>query len=97
MCLTYVLRQPAFVGKHFVALSTNAAKATEFGIDARNMFGFWDWVGGRYSVWSAIGLSVALHVGFENYQHLLEGAHFMDNHFRQAPLEKNVGSVLLYA
>lgn len=54
------------------------------------MFGFWDWVGGRYSLWSAIGLSIALHIGFENFEKLLEGAHFMDNHFLTAPLEKNV-------
>ena len=82
--------QSAMVAKHFVALSTNAAKVVDFGIDQRNMFGFWDWVGGRYSLWSAIGLSIALHVGFDNFERLLDGAHFMDNHFRTAPLEKNV-------
>ncbi|XP_037085020.1 glucose-6-phosphate isomerase-like isoform X2 [Pollicipes pollicipes] len=85
---------PAMVAKHFVALSTNATKVKEFGIDERNMFGFWDWVGGRYSLWSAIGLSIALHVGFENFERLLEGAHFMDNHFRTAPLEKNLPVIL---
>lgn len=62
----------------------------DFGIDEANMFGFWDWVGGRYSLWSAIGLSIALHVGFDNFIKLLEGAHFMDTHFKTAPLEKNV-------
>jgi glucose-6-phosphate isomerase len=73
-----------------VALSTNGPKVKEFGIDERNMFGFWDWVGGRYSLWSAIGLSVSLYIGFDNFQKLLEGAHYMDNHFQNAPLEKNV-------
>jgi glucose-6-phosphate isomerase len=63
---------------------------TEFGIDPANMFGFWDWVGGRYSLWSAIGLSISLAVGFENFLQLLEGAHYLDNHFRTAPLEQNV-------
>merc|ERR1719264_2364699 len=82
------------VAKHFVALSTNAAKVAEFGIDTNNMFGFWDWVGGRYSLWSAIGLTIALHVGFDNFEKLLEGAHFMDNHFRTAPLEKNIPVIL---
>lgn len=86
----FIVYQQAAVGKHFVALSTNRAKVTEFGIDEANMFGFWDWVGGRYSLWSAIGLSIALHIGFENFEKLLEGAHFMDNHFLTAPLEKNV-------
>uniref|UniRef100_A0A3B4Y523 Glucose-6-phosphate isomerase n=1 Tax=Seriola lalandi dorsalis TaxID=1841481 RepID=A0A3B4Y523_SERLL len=65
------------VAKHFVALSTNAAKVKDFGIDTANMFEFWDWVGGRYSLWSAIGLSIALHVGFENFEQLLAGAHWM--------------------
>jgi len=87
-------KDPAMVAKHFVALSTNAAKATEFGIDAQNMLGFWDWVGGRYSLWSAIGLSIALHIGFDNYEKLLEGAHFMDNHYRTTPLEKNLPVIL---
>lgn len=73
-----------------MALSTNGPKVKEFGIDERNMFGFWDWVGGRYSLWSAIGLSVSLYIGFDNFQKLLEGAHYMDNHFQNAPLEKNV-------
>uniref|UniRef100_A0A665URD3 Glucose-6-phosphate isomerase n=2 Tax=Echeneis naucrates TaxID=173247 RepID=A0A665URD3_ECHNA len=82
------------VAKHFVALSTNAAKVRDFGIDTENMFEFWDWVGGRYSLWSAIGLSIALHVGFENFEQLLTGAHWMDNHFRSAPLEKNAPVLL---
>lgn len=63
---------------------------TGFGIDAKNMFGFWDWVGGRYSLWSAIGLSISLSIGFENFEKLLEGAYYMDQHFKTAPLEKNV-------
>ncbi|KDR22253.1 Glucose-6-phosphate isomerase [Zootermopsis nevadensis] len=78
----------------FVALSTNGPKVKEFGIDERNMFGFWDWVGGRYSLWSAIGLSISLYIGFDNFQKLLEGAHYMDNHFQNAPLEKNAPVIL---
>jgi glucose-6-phosphate isomerase len=87
-------KDPAAVAKHFVALSTNAPKVTEFGIDPANMFGFWDWVGGRYSLWSAIGLSISLAVGFENFLQLLEGAHYLDNHFRTAPLEQNAPVIL---
>ncbi|MBN3288478.1 G6PI isomerase, partial [Polyodon spathula] len=86
--------QKSAVAKHFVALSTNAPKVKDFGIDTNNMFEFWDWVGGRYSLWSAIGLSIALHIGFENFEHLLSGAHWMDNHFRNTPLEKNVPVLL---
>ncbi|CAJ1055789.1 glucose-6-phosphate isomerase-like [Xyrichtys novacula] len=82
------------VAKHFVALSTNSVKVQDFGIDPENMFEFWDWVGGRYSLWSAIGLSIALHVGFENFEQLLSGAHWMDNHFRSAPLQQNVPVLL---
>lgn len=82
------------VAKHFVALSTNEAKVVEFGIDKRNMFEFWDWVGGRYSLWSAIGLSIALYIGFDNFEKLLDGAHFMDEHFRTAPLENNIPVIL---
>ncbi|XP_056595416.1 glucose-6-phosphate isomerase a [Triplophysa dalaica] len=82
------------VAKHFVALSTNAPKVKDFGIDTKNMFEFWDWVGGRYSLWSAIGLSIALHIGFENFEQLLAGAHWMDNHFRTAPLEQNAPVLL---
>ncbi|XP_071785614.1 glucose-6-phosphate isomerase-like [Asterias amurensis] len=87
-------KDPAHVAKHFVALSTNAVKVTEFGIDGKNMFPFWDWVGGRYSLWSAIGLSIALYIGMDNYEQLLSGAHFMDNHFCNTPLEKNLPVVL---
>ncbi|XP_025207471.1 glucose-6-phosphate isomerase [Melanaphis sacchari] len=82
------------VAKHFVALSTNKEKVTEFGIDKCNMFGFWDWVGGRYSLWSAIGLSICLSIGFENFESLLSGAHFMDQHFVNTPLEKNAPVIL---
>lgn len=78
------------VAKHFVALSTNTPKVKEFGISGDSIFEFWDWVGGRYSLWSAIGLSIAVHIGFNNFLHLLEGAHYMDKHFCEAPLEKNV-------
>ncbi|HZV03373.1 MAG TPA: glucose-6-phosphate isomerase [Planctomycetota bacterium] len=78
------------VAKHFVAVSTNAAKVTEFGIDTANMFGFWDWVGGRYSMDSAIGLSTMLAVGPEGFRAMLEGFHQMDEHFRTAPFEKNL-------
>uniref|UniRef100_A0A3P9IGZ2 Glucose-6-phosphate isomerase n=1 Tax=Oryzias latipes TaxID=8090 RepID=A0A3P9IGZ2_ORYLA len=82
------------VAKHFVALSTNSVKVKDFGIDTANMFEFWDWVGGRYSLWSAIGLSIALHIGFNNFEQLLAGAHWMDNHFCNAPLDQNVPVLL---
>lgn len=78
------------IAKHFVALSTNESEVTKFGIDKKNMFGFESWVGGRYSVWSAIGLSVAIHIGFKNFHEFLSGAHAMDTHFRKTPLEKNI-------
>jgi len=78
------------VAKHFVALSTNATEVEKFGIDTKNMFGFSDWVGGRYSVWSAIGLSVALYIGYDNFHQFLAGANAMDHHFRTAPLEQNI-------
>lgn len=84
------------VAKHFVALSTNAKEVEKFGIDTTNMFEFWDWVGGRYSLWSAIGLSIALSIGFEQFEQLLSGAHAMDNHFRQAPAEKNIPTILAF-
>ena len=84
----------AHVAKHFVALSTNAKAVTEFGIDTANMFQFWDWVGGRYSLWSAIGLSIALYVGMDNFEALLDGAHEMDVHFKTAPLEQNMPVIL---
>ncbi|KAH6570092.1 hypothetical protein BASA62_004489 [Batrachochytrium salamandrivorans] len=73
------------VAKHFVALSTNAKAVSAFGIDVSNMFEFWDWVGGRYSLWSAIGLSISLYIGFDNFRELLAGAHAMDAHFQSAP------------
>ena len=82
------------VAKHFAALSTNGKAVAEFGIDTNNMFEFWDWVGGRYSLWSAIGLSIALSIGFDNFEELLSGAHEMDKHFRTAPLEKNIPATL---
>lgn len=78
------------VAKHFVAISTNEKEVSKFGIDTENMFVFWDWVGGRYSLWSAIGLSIILSVGYENFVELLEGAHAMDNHFRTADFEENI-------
>jgi glucose-6-phosphate isomerase len=82
------------VAKHFVAVSTNAAKVSEFGIDTANMFGFWDWVGGRYSMDSAIGLSTVLAIGPDNFRALLDGFHEMDEHFRTAPFEKNLPVLL---
>ncbi|MBN3495792.1 glucose-6-phosphate isomerase [Vibrio neptunius] len=84
----------AHVAKHFAALSTNAPAVSEFGIDTDNMFEFWDWVGGRYSLWSAIGLSIALAVGYDNFVELLDGAHEMDNHFASADLESNIPVIL---
>ena len=87
-------KDPAHVAKHFAALSTNAKAVAEFGIDTNNMFEFWDWVGGRYSLWSAIGLSIALSIGFENFEALLSGAHEMDKHFRNAPLAQNIPTTL---
>ncbi|SHN21657.1 glucose-6-phosphate isomerase [Cyclobacterium lianum] len=82
------------VAKHFVALSTNGNAVREFGIDLNNMFEFWDWVGGRYSLWSAIGLTIACAVGYDNFRKLLEGAHAMDTHFREAPFDKNLPVLL---
>ncbi|KAG8758027.1 glucose-6-phosphate isomerase [Serendipita sp. 396] len=84
----------AHVAKHFVALSTNTEAVTKFGIAQENMFQFWDWVGGRYSLWSAIGLSIALVIGFDNFKALLEGAHEMDKHFTSTPLENNLPVIL---
>jgi glucose-6-phosphate isomerase len=84
----------ADLAKHFVAISTNTEAVTAFGIDPVNMFPFWDWVGGRYSLWSAIGLSVALAIGFDNFAQMLAGAHAMDTHFREAPLEQNMPVML---
>jgi len=82
------------IEKHFVAVSTNRTKVKEFGIDPENMFVFWDWVGGRFSLWSAIGLSIACTIGFENFRGMLEGAHAMDNHFKDAPFDKNIPVIL---
>jgi len=83
-------KDKAAVTKHFVALSTNEQEVRKFGIDPANMFEFWDWVGGRYSLWSAIGLPIVLSIGFENFVEMLEGAHAMDEHFLTAPPEKNL-------
>ncbi|HYG40753.1 MAG TPA: glucose-6-phosphate isomerase [Cytophagales bacterium] len=83
-----------FIKNHFAAISTNAEAVKKFGIAEDSMFEFWDWVGGRYSLWSAIGLSIACSIGFENYRELLEGANAMDKHFKEAPFEKNIPVVL---
>lgn len=87
-------RDQEAVARHFVAMSTNAAAVREFGIDIRNMFGFWDWVGGRYSLWSSIGLSIALFLGMERFEELLAGAHQADIHFRTAPFERNIPVIM---
>ena len=92
--LAAALGTEAAVRNHFVAVSTNAEKVSAFGIDTDNMFGFWDWVGGRYSLWSAIGLPIALAIGYDNFVELLAGAHEMDEHFRDAPLEQNLPVIL---
>ena len=88
------LGSDAAVARHFVAVSTNARAVADFGIDPENMFGFWDWVGGRYSLWSAIGLPIALYLGFDRFAELLAGAHAMDRHFATAPLEQNLPVVM---
>src|ERR1700693_1580337 len=85
---------PKAVARHFVAVSTNAAKVSEFGIDTVNMFGFWDWVGGRYSMDSAIGLSTMLAIGPENFREMLDGFHEMDEHFRNSPFERNLPVIM---
>jgi glucose-6-phosphate isomerase len=82
------------VANHFVAVSTNTAEVTKFGIDPDNMFGFWDWVGGRYSLWSAIGLSIVLSIGMDRFEELLDGAHKVDEHFRTEPYEKNIPVIM---
>jgi len=82
------------IAKHFVALSTNAMAVEEFGVDPINMFEFWDWVGGRYSLWSAIGLSIALYIGMDHFEQLLSGAHAMDKHFKEAPLARNMPVIM---
>jgi glucose-6-phosphate isomerase len=91
--LTEALGEDA-VAKHFVAVSTNATEVARFGIDTANMFEFWDWVGGRYSLWSAVGLPIVLAVGFERFRELLEGAHEMDEHFQSAPLDQNMPVIM---
>ena len=88
------LQDPAAVAKHFVAVSTNTQAVSAFGIDTANMFGFWDWVGGRYSLWSAVGLAIAVAVGMDNFEALLQGAHEMDRHFFEQPFEQNIPVIL---
>lgn len=88
------LKDESAVAKHFVALSTNEEAVSAFGIDTANMFEFWDWVGGRYSLWSAIGLSIALYIGMDNFEALLQGAHDMDEHFRSTEFDKNLPVIL---
>ena len=83
-------KKESYIAKHFVALSTNEQEVRRFGIDSKNMFAFWDWVGGRYSLWSAIGLSISLTIGFEAFNELLKGAHYMDKHFKETPLKDNI-------
>jgi glucose-6-phosphate isomerase len=92
--LLAALQDDAAVAKHFVALSTNAQGVAEFGIDTANMFEFWDWVGGRYSLWSAIGLPIACVIGMDHFEALLQGAHDVDEHFRTAPLAENIPAVM---
>jgi len=87
-------RDEKHIAKHFVAVSTNTAAVKKFGIDPANMFPFWDWVGGRYSLWSAIGLSIALSIGYERFEELLAGAHAMDEHFLKTPVEQNLPMTL---
>jgi glucose-6-phosphate isomerase len=91
--LTDALGEDA-VAKHFVAVSTNGAEVSKFGIDTANMFEFWDWVGGRYSLWSAVGLPIVLSIGFERFRELLDGAYEMDEHFRTEPLERNMPVIM---
>ncbi|MBW1706757.1 MAG: glucose-6-phosphate isomerase [Deltaproteobacteria bacterium] len=87
-------KDQAHIAKHFVAISTNTKEVHAFGIDKDNMFEFWDWVGGRYSLWSAIGLSIACYIGYENFSELLEGAFEMDRHFHEVPFEENIPVIL---
>lgn len=87
-------KKESHIAKHFVALSTNEREVLRFGIDSKNMFAFWDWVGGRYSLWSAIGLSISLTIGFKAFSDLLKGAHHIDKHFREAPLKENMPVIL---
>ncbi len=88
------LKEPTAIASHFVAISTNRDKVVEFGIDPDNMFEFWDWVGGRYSLWSAIGLSIALYVGMDHFEELLCGAHRADRHFRETPFRQNIPVIM---
>jgi glucose-6-phosphate isomerase len=87
-------KQDVHIKKHFVALSTNQHAVTQFGIDPQNIFEFWDWVGGRYSLWSAIGLSIALYIGMDQFKELLIGGFEMDEHFKSAPIEKNIPMIM---
>jgi glucose-6-phosphate isomerase len=87
-------KDEAHVAKHFVALSTNEKEVVKFGIDKSNMFVFWDWVGGRYSLWSAIGLSIALFIGYDNFENLLKGAYTVDTHFRNTSFDKNIPVIM---
>ena len=82
------------IASHFAAVSTNTDKIKEFGISAENVFPMWDWVGGRFSLWSAVGLSIAISVGYENFEYFLEGAHEMDTHFQEAPFSENIPVIL---
>jgi glucose-6-phosphate isomerase len=86
--------EPSAVARHFVATSTNREQVAAFGIDPRNMFEFWDWVGGRYSLWSAVGLSIAVALGMDRFEELLQGAHLADEHFLQTPLEQNIPVIM---
>lgn len=92
--LLRAMKDPAAVAKHFAAMSTNTEQVRAFGIDPTNMFEFWDWVGGRYSLWSAIGLSIAIYIGMDRFEELLDGAHAMDEHFRTSALEQNIPVIL---
>lgn len=87
-------KDQALMAKHFIAISTNETKVKEFGIDVENMFEFWDWVGGRYSLWSVIGMSIALYIGMDNFEELLMGAYLADEHFRHAPFEQNIPVIM---
>lgn len=87
-------KNEAHIARHFVALSTNQKEVVKFGIDKKNMFEFWDWVGGRYSLWSAIGLSIALSIGYDRFEELLKGAHASDRHFREQPFDQNIPVIM---
>ncbi len=88
------VKDPKAIAKHFVAVSTHSENVAKFGIDTDNMFEFWDWVGGRYSLWSSVGLSIALKIGMDNFESLLQGAYEVDEHFRTAPFEKNIPVIM---